>query len=279
MFHVKTMSKGDFEFAVRITDTMNWNLVEDDFEFMAKLEPEGCFVLLYNSEKIGIVTNVSFGKVAWLGNLVISEKYRRKGAGALLVEHSVNYLRRKNVKTVGLYAYIDKIPFYERLGFKYDSDFIVLKGKSFPSSDVAGIREAGKGDTQKIIKYDASCFGASRKNLLEPILLNPDNLCYIFVEDGMMVGYVAAKVYEGLAEIGPLICEEGRSDIGINLLKSTLNRLKNFEITMCIPQKESAILNMLLGHNFSENFRVARMFLGPSPVKNCIYIAESLERG
>jgi predicted N-acetyltransferase YhbS len=260
---------------------MNWNLVEEDFKFTMKLEPGGCFVLFYNSERVGIVTNISFGRLGWLGNLIVSENYRKKGAGTLLVRHSVNYLKNKNTETVGLYAYIDKVPFYKRLGFSCDSDFIVLKGKGFSSPDEeVGIREARKEDIHEIVEYDHSCFGASRKKLLEPILLNPDNLCCVAIEDGGMLGYAVAKVYEEMAEIGPLICRQEHSNIAVNLLKAILKRLERVEVTLCVPKRESAIFDFLIGHGFSESFRVARMFFGPLPsVKNCIYVAESLERG
>jgi GNAT superfamily N-acetyltransferase len=279
MFHVKNMSLGDIKFAVRITDSMSWNLVEEDFKFIMRLEPKGCFVLLSDSERIGIATTVSFGEVGWIGNVIVSQNHRKQGAGSLLVSHCVKYLSSKNVETVGLYAYIDKIPFYKRLSFEYDSEFTFLKGKGFSSTPNAGLREFKKENIQEIIDYDHFCFGASRKKLLKPILLDPNNLCYMAIEDGRIFGYAAAKVYENTAEIGPLVCQQGRTDIAIDLLKATLNRLQGFEVSMCVPKKETTILNMLMEARFSENFPVARMFFGSPIVKDCIYIAESLERG
>jgi len=279
MFHVKNMSLKDLEFAVRITDTMSWNLVEEDFKFMMQLEPEGCFVLLSNSEKVGIATTISFGKVGWIGNVIVSESHRKQGAGSLLAKHCLRYLESKNVETVGLYAYIDKIPFYKRLGFEYSLEFTVLKGKGFSSRPKAGLREVTKEDIHEVIDYGHSCFGALRRKLLEPIFLDSNNLCYMSIEDGRILGYAAAKVYEEMAEIGPLVCRKGRSDIAVNLLKAILDRLNGFEVAMCVPRKEHAILNMLMEARFRENFRVARMFFGPPVVKDCIYMAESLERG
>jgi GNAT superfamily N-acetyltransferase len=279
MFIIKNMSIEDFEFAVRITDTMSWNLAEEDFEFMTKLEPEGCFVLLYNSERVGIVTTVSFGRVGWIGNLIVDESHRKKGAGSLLVKHAVKYLTDKNVETVGLYAYNDKVPFYRTLGFEYDSEFVVLKGKGFSSPAVGNLREARTEDIQKIINYDHSCFGVSRTKSLEPILLDQDNLCYMSIENARISGYAVAKAYGKTAELGPLVCRQGQNDIAINLLKATINRLKGSEVSMCLPKKESLILDMLMQSGFSENFRVARMFFGHPVVENCIYVAESLERG
>lgn len=279
MFHVKKMSAEDFEFAVQITGQMNWNLTAADFEFMIELEPNGCFVLLENSERIGLATTVNFGTVGWFGNLVVNESHRRKGAGSRLVKHSVKYLTNKNAKTIGLYAYIDKIPFYKRLGFEYDSEFTVLKGKGSLLSVKSAVREAKKQDLHEIIEFDCSCFGASRRKLLEPIIIDPDNLCYMSIERGKMVGYVVAKVCRQMGEIGPLTCLREREDVAINLLRVVLSRLEGYEVSMYVPNKESAILNTLSKLGFTGSFRVARMFFGPLIVKDCINMAESLERG
>ena len=279
MFHVRTMSVKDIVFAVHLTDTMNWKLSDEDFEFMMELEPNGCFILICNSGRVGIVTTISFGKVGWLGNLIVTERHRRRGAGSLLVRHSVRYLTNKNVETIGLYTYLDKVPFYRRFGFEYDSEFVSLKGKGFFSPAGTHIREAKKEDIKKVVDYDYFCFGASRRKLLEPILLDPDNLCYISTQNGRMYGYIAAKVYEGTAEVGPLVCRQGRIAIAIDLLKATLSSLEGFEVSMCIPKKESTILHMLMKSGFSENFHLARMFYGRPVITDRIYMAESLERG
>jgi hypothetical protein len=44
-------------------------------------------------------------------------------------------------------------------------------------------------------------------------------------------------------------------------------------------KKETEISDVLLKFGFREDFSVLRMFLGQSMARNCIYLAESLERG
>jgi len=279
MFHVKKMSIEDFMFAISLTDQMGWNLAVSDFEFMMELEPEGCFVLSEDSERIGIATTVSFGKIGWFGNLIVSKNRRGKGAGSLLVRHSIKYLKSRNVETVGLYAYVERIPFYRRLGFEYDSDFVVLKGKGFSSPIGACLREPEKKNVQKIVDFDRYCFGSSRRKLLEPILLDSDNLCYMHMEQERILGYAIAEVFGKMAELGPLTCMEGRSDIAVGLLRAMLGKLKGFGVSLYVPKNETPILSMLLESGFSESFQVARMSLGAPVGGNCIYLAESLERG
>lgn len=279
MFQIRNMAPEDFPFAVQITDQMDWGLAEEDFEFMIELEPQGSFILLHGAEKIGIATTISYGNIGWFGNLIVDEKYRKEGAGSSLVQHAINYLTSRKVQTIGLYAYGERIQFYDRLGFQFDSEFTVLKGTAFSSKVKLDLKRAQRQDTDRIINYDKSYFGTSRRKLLQPILSDRDNLCYMHTEDGQISGYAVAKVYRGVAELGPLMCPQGRDDIAINLLRAILRDLEGREVSMCMAEKENSITNMLTESGFSESFRVARMFRGRPVARGCICAAESLERG
>jgi len=48
---------------------------------------------------------------------------------------------------------------------------------------------------------------------------------------------------------------------------------------MFIAREETQILSTLKKHGFRESFKVKTMHYGPPIPKNCIYMAESLERG
>jgi GNAT superfamily N-acetyltransferase len=281
MFRVEKMAVNDFPFAIQLADTMKWNMATEDFEFMQKLEPEGCFVLFRGSEHVGIATSVSFGKVGWFGNLVVKEDYRRKGAGALLVNHAVKHLKSTGVETIGLYAYPHLIGFYKNLGFKPDVNFSVLQGKPVSSvtEGTVQLRETTKQDVPALIDFDCQCSGAYRKKLLEPILFNTGNSCYVSIDDDEIIGYVAAKTYEEMAEVGPLLCRQNRVDVAVALLKTVLSKLRNLDVFTCVPIDETALLETLLKAGLREDFRVTRMFLGPAVAKSSIYLAESLERG
>ena len=279
LFRVKNMSTEDFAFAIDVTNLMDWGLTTADFEFMLKLEPEGCFVLLDDSEKVGIATTVSFGRVGWFGNLIVREDKRKKGGGSLLVSHALKYLKTKNVKTVGLYAYPNAIPFYTRLGFKYDSDFVVLKGKGVFLTVDADVTAAGKHDLKPVIELDHNCFGADRRKVLEPILADPSNLCYVSFEGNRLVGFAMATIYSETAELGPFVCSQERGDVATNLVSAAINGLKGYEVSLCIGEKEVSVIDLLVKSGFGESFRVSRMFFGKPGTKDCIYAAESLERG
>ena len=280
MFHVEKMKVEDVPFAVQIANTMNWNMTPADFEFNMKLEPNGCFVLFHGQERSGVATCISFGKVGWFGNLVVKETLRGEGAGKLLVKHALDYLKSEGVETVGLYAYPHLLEFYGSLGFKSDINFLVLKGNGeVPSAAQKEAKAVQKQDIPKIVDFDRRCFGANRQKLLEAILVNADNLCYFSIENDEVTGYVAAKVDDGMAEVGPSMCDVNREVEAVMLLKAILARLDGFDTFIYIPKKEPALLNVLYEAGFKEDFRLVRMFLGPPVANNCICAAESLERG
>ncbi len=279
MFHVEKMEVDDFPFAVQLANTMNWNMTVKDFEFMMKLEPPGCFVQFHGQKRVGIATSVGFGKVGWFGNFVVKEDFRGEGAGSILIKHAIDYLKNNGVETIGLYAYPYLIKFYESFGFEPDIDFLVLQGKAaFPAAQQR-LKAAKKQDVPGVIGLDCRCFGADRGKLLEPILFNKENLCYVSTENNEITGYVVAKVYDRMAEVGPLICKATRVKAAKLLLKTILSKLNGLNVFMYIPKKETELLDILNKAGLKEDFRVVRMFMGPAVAKNCIYTAESLERG
>jgi GNAT superfamily N-acetyltransferase len=279
MFKIKAMTPDDFSFAIELANTMGWNMAIEDFQFMMHLEPEGCFILFEGSKKVGIATSISYGKVGWFGNLIVTEEYRNKGAGSLLVTHAVDYLHSKDVETIGLYAYPNLINFYSNQGFKANEDFAVLHWQAVPLSTKETLPRIEKQNIQVVTKFDMDCFGGDRKKLLESILMAEGNLGYFVLEKEEVVGYATAKVYLGMAEIGPLMCQENRGEIALRLINVLLGKMANLDVYLCLPKKDTPLFNALLKIGFKEAFHVTRMYFGPSVAKNCIYSAESLERG
>jgi GNAT superfamily N-acetyltransferase len=273
------MTPEDFQFASNLSNTMNWNATIEDFELAINLEPDGCFVLLRDSKRVGVATTVSYGKMGWFGNLIVTDNCRRKGAGSLLTKHAVEYLRGKDVKTIGLFAYPHLVEFYEGLGFKKENDFSMLKGNPKYSPGVEPLERIEEAYFSSVTDFDSHCFGANRSKLIFPILLKKQNPCYIFNDHGDIKGFIAANVYDKMATIGPMVCVLDGFIFAQSLLKTVFNNLNDLQVFICVQRKQNALLSWLLSTGFQEDFRVSRMFLGSRSTPECIYLPESLERG
>jgi predicted N-acetyltransferase YhbS len=279
MFQVKPMITDDFPFATKLANTMNWDMATEDFQFMRSLEPQGCFVAYDDAKRVGIATCIGYSKVGWFGNLIVKEEYRSKGAGSLLVRHAIDYLHGKGVETIGLYAYPQLARFYGNLGFRQNEDFSVLQVQALDFSVTETLPSVGAQDIAAIVELDRRFFGGDRRRLLESIIREEGNLSYFVSAGKGVVGYVAATVYEKSAWVGPLICKEGNLDTAVSLLRAAFGKLRGKTVYAVLPKKESALANVLFRIGFREDFFVSRMFLGRAVAKNCIYMAESLERG
>ena len=137
----------------------------------------------------------------------------------------------------------------------------------------------GKAHIGLIEGFDSRCFGGDRKKLLKSIILEEGNLNYYVSKGNELAGYAAATVYRKMAWIGPLICQEGNVDAAVTLLKAVLSKLAGKSVYLALPKKETALIEMLSAVGFKKDFSVNRMFFGSKLSTNCIYLAESLERG
>jgi GNAT superfamily N-acetyltransferase len=280
MFQVKTLREEDFVFAIQLTDCMNWNMTTNDFALSVKLEPEGCFVLNDGNKRVGLVTSISYGSVGWFGNLVVEQSQRRKGAGKKLVEQTVGYLKNKGAKTIGLFAYEHLIDFYRGFGFREDNKYVVLCHDKLNLESKPWICEIEDRDLTEITRLDKECFGADRKKLYRTIFSNINNLSYGIRRKSGITGFITAKVNQNIAEVGPLVFRSNHDKEANQLLKKVLSKLNGLQVFLYLPQKQSALNQMLTDLGFKETFKVSRMFLGDCPnLTEFIYLPESLERG
>jgi GNAT superfamily N-acetyltransferase len=283
MFRVRKMEPEDFSFAIELANTMNWNMTSEDFEFNSQLEPNGCFMLLSGQERIGLATCINYGKIGWFGNLIVKKSYRKQGAGAILVNHAITYLRSTGVTTIGLYAYNYLTDFYAKIGFKPEMDFLVLKTKKVAAPVILeateNIRPIKQPDVRGVLDFDKHSFGAQRSKTLEPIFQDANDLCYVTYENTQVIGYVASKVFDRIAEIGPLVCNTYYPETIPSLLQLVLSKLNGKEAYLYLPVDKTELLNIATKAGFKEEFRLVRMFLGPVVAQDWVCAAESLERG
>jgi GNAT superfamily N-acetyltransferase len=279
MLTAKPMRPPDFQFATQLANTMNWQMAIEDFALAVALEPDGCFVAMDGDRRVGIASCISYGGVGWFGNLIVEEEWRGRGAGAFLVQHAITYFGHRGIGAIGLYSYPKLQGFYAKQGFKQDVDFAVMHAEKPMCPKESTAQRIGEDNFEDVAKFDAACFGGNREKLLKKVVFDGENLSYCISENKKIVGYAAAKVFGDMAEIGPLVCLPQRQDAAVKLLRAVVGRVAGREAYVCLPKADLALCRELSALGFVEEFKVKRMFLGAFGAKNCIYIAESLERG
>lgn len=89
-----------------------------EFDFLLSAFPEGCFSARDEAgEAVGFVTSLRHERSGWIGNLIVDQHHRGKGAGQALFVRSLEVLCEAGVETVWLTASKMGKSLYERHGF------------------------------------------------------------------------------------------------------------------------------------------------------------------
>lgn len=117
---------GSFEFVLKekqISYTKIWETDSDDIEELNQIIEEGhSFGVFENDELMGwiICEHRTWNNSFYIENILISEKFRRNGAGARLIKSAVREARNLNCRVIELETQNTNFPaiqFYRRMGF------------------------------------------------------------------------------------------------------------------------------------------------------------------
>ncbi|MFQ5762970.1 MAG: GNAT family N-acetyltransferase, partial [Candidatus Bathyarchaeia archaeon] len=252
------MTRSDAEFAARLTSTAGWGFTRRDFQRILTLTPEGCFIAVRDGRRVGLLTTVTYGDVAWIGNVVVDEKMRGKGVGSRLLEHALNHLKDVGVSTVGLYAYTHAIDFYEALNFKVYSKFVRMsrEARKLPYT---GIRRMRPSDLYDAAKLDEACVGFSRRSLLEWRLKDEHTSGFAAEAEDKVVGYLL-KEKSSTVEIGPWVCLGTHEGEAANLLKAAVSSSVGSMVQIGVLKENADILRLLSGLGFKQASEVVSMY-------------------
>ncbi len=262
MSKIKIMSQNDVDFAIGLTNLEKWSNRKADFERLIKLNPDGNFVAFENDKRVGIITSAVFGKLAFVGNLIVPQKYRGKGIGRGLMEHALKYLgQHKKVSTIELDGDFPAVELYRKLGFrdKYFSFRFCRK----PADSPAGEIEASIIDPAKIIELDNRLINnpnISRDKFLSEYISLHNGQVYL-TGDNKSSGYsVVRKCFGDYYVIGPTMANNPK-DAEL-LIQSVIEIYSSEVIYAGVPETNRDAVNIILNNGFHYEQPSLRMYLG-----------------
>lgn len=260
---VRTLTRRDIAWAIRLTDLESWGYTKADFARLLALEPEGCFVAVHGGKRVGLTCTTSYGKLAFLGAVIVDPSVRGLHIGEALMRRALDHLERRGVETVRLNAYLHVIPFYERLGFRGEYENVRFHGR------VAGagagpdpVARAHRGDIQEIADFDTGYFGGRRERLLSLLLAEFPEDFLIARHDGAVSGYIVANPGNGSAEIGPWVVDPRDPEVAAHLLHALLRRLGPSQLAFTVPTRNETYRRMAAELRLDVAFRTLRMYRG-----------------
>jgi len=279
---VRVLRKRDLSWAIQLTDLEQWGYTRGDFERLLALEPEGCFVAVVRGKRVGLTCSTTYGKLAFIGAVIVHPDLRGKHIGEALMKATLEYLDGKAVETARLNAYLNVIPFYERLGFHREYENVRYHG-SVAASGTPGVgRPATGDDISAIAHFDSFYFGASRERLLSRLLQEFPEHFLVARDEGGVRGYIVANAEEGAAEIGPWVANPTMSEVAGDLLHTLLARLGPTRIAFTAPTPNAHHERMAAELRLETAFRTLRMYRGRDAYHGLpqgIFALAGLEKG
>lgn len=124
MSTIRPLTEDDIPIALGLCRSAGWNQLHADWSRLIKYEPTGCFAAKLDDQIVGTVTTTRYGTdLAWIGMMLVDERFRRRGVATELINASLSYLRDARARCIKLDATPAGHPVYERLGFKREGTF------------------------------------------------------------------------------------------------------------------------------------------------------------
>lgn len=265
---VRSLKRSDIDFVMGLTKQENWGYLPRDIERCLELAPHGCFIAESNGKPLGHVFSTSYGKIGWIGLLIVHLDHRGRGVGTLLTKSAVNYLRDVGVETIQLEAVEKAVHLYQRLGFVKQFDSLryykeQLEGKSFNRNFGNRIRLIRSRDLDKLAGFDSTYFGANRRKVLESLHRNHPQHCFMAKDEGRMIGYIMARKTTRGYWLGPWVCNPKRPDVAEKLLLSCAQTFDHRgELRVGMPAVNLAGVHLMENFGFKLTSKSIRMRRG-----------------
>ena len=259
------MKKEDLGFFMKLMDMVGWGMTPKDYDRILRFSPEGCFIASQDGRDLGIVASVNYGKIAWIGNLVVLPETRGMGIGAKLMEYCMDYLVSTGTKAIRLDGVQPAISLYHRLGFKDEYWSLRYPGVAEKHTETS-CQPMQKEDLELVSELDLSVFKAPRRKILEYVYeLFPD-LCFTAWHNDELAGYIMAKDANGQVKIGPWIVKKGCEDVAESLLFSVMNQRVGESLWVGVPEENQISVQILEKNGFQPLPSSLRMCYGDSSV-------------
>ncbi|HUW47884.1 MAG TPA: GNAT family N-acetyltransferase [Patescibacteria group bacterium] len=270
---IRSFTLTDIEFAYESVIIEKWGNTKKDIERMLDYDPYGCFIVDVNKKPVGHIFSVSYGKLGWIGLLIVRAEHRGMGLGTLLMKKAMNHLAVCGVETMNLEARPAAVQLYRELGFvdQYGSLRFAGNNRNLGSEHNSTVKLLEERMMDEVAKFDARYFGGNRMKVLMQLRCDHPKLCFASFTGSRLAGYVMCRNTEKGYRIGPWVCDAENPRAAEELLTKCLKTLgEDVEIQVGVPVVNKTAVQILRKFRFKQYARSMRMRFGKVLETECI---------
>jgi GNAT superfamily N-acetyltransferase len=206
------------------------------------------FIALSGDEPAGTGMILFHHGVAWLGAIIVDEKYRNKGLGTTITKHLIERSENLGAESVILIASEIGYPLYAKLGFETELNYLVYKTENalegIPDKVISPVEER---DYNQILAMDKQVTSEERSERI-----------ISFLKTGFKYSADKIRGYY-LPDFGRGLVVAMDKSAGTALLNLKLIREKQ---PVVLPETNKEGIEFLESSGFKQTKKMPRMFLG-----------------
>ena len=258
--NIRLMTGNDLGLGLRLSAQAGWNQTEADWRRFMRLEPDGCFVALWAEAPVATTAAFVFGEVGWIAMVLVDEAFRHRGIASRLVEHALQYVERRGVRTTRLDATPLGRPVYERLGFLPEYSLVRMQGLVAPPANDHGFVSLPANRVRDAGDLDRHITGTPRQRLIQALYdERPETAAAGFTEAGL-AGYAMWRPGRLASQIGPAMALSPST--GVALLDQIRQRCPAGPVFADVPTDNAAAVAWFQSQGFTVQRNFTRMYLG-----------------
>jgi predicted N-acetyltransferase YhbS len=264
-FSIRPFKDEDIDFAYKLNVMEQWDDTRNDIKRMFNGEPNGCFIAEIKSKPVGHVFSISYGRLGWIGFLIVKPEYRRRGIGTLLTRRAMDYLLSCKVETIKLEAVAAIADLYRRLGFadEYDSLRFVGASRKITSLSSYCVNCLKREGMTQLAEFDAEYFGANRAKVLNRLYQDNPQLCFVSRKGSRITGYIMFRKTKSGYKIGPWMCNPENPQVARELLMECMEAIgHNVKLYVGVPAVNGVAVEILQDFDFRQYSKSIRMYFG-----------------
>ncbi len=251
-------------------------LTTDDLKFISPLTPDGWYdvtfvyemhlnqdyffpiKLVVENELVGVAELVINGKIGWLGNIIVSKKFRNQGFGKKLTERLVEIAKAKNCDSIYLLATPLGKPVYQKLGFHENGKYLFYqKGeKKFPEVKNESIIPFDEKYREEIFALDKEAMGEDRSKVLA-LHLN-ESFVYKDLNEDKISGFFIPTLGDGV-----IICNNTFAGLEFVKKRESFGRER-----IILPEECTEVIEFLIKNKYTHFREATFMYLGKTKTWN-----------
>ena len=268
-FHIRPMSRIEFDLALDWAALEGWNPGLMDAEPFSSVDPQGLLIGLLDNEPVAVISAVRYDAAfGFLGFYIVHPAYRGKGYGWRIWQAAMAHLGTRHVGLDGVTAQQDN---YRRSGFQLAHRNVRYQGVA----TAAPLQAILPGDTRiiplstlpqdELSAFDKPFFPAERPDFLRRWISQPQTVALGMVSGQGLQGYGVRRSCRTGFKIGPLFANS--PELAAALLAALCEGLPpDAPIFLDVPECNPAAVALAEACGMCKVFETARMYTQAAPV-------------